>query len=212
MTIVKRTPRRVRRYRPNLWFEKLMALIAVVNLAIVAFDLSYVPLRDFWLSGQVTVGGINTAYVQLKGIEFDLIPEGASEFITQYDVVKGIVPNRNTEEYLAKIEELEQELALNGVASPNANALFGDIRRRSIEIIQTNPFAEAGKTGNLERIKNKMRSHIPNRDNSAKTAFWRYWTADYFTGKVAEEIAFFESEIKPLFKTNYYREIGENGG
>ncbi|MEO1341297.1 MAG: hypothetical protein AAFV28_09185 [Cyanobacteria bacterium J06635_13] len=29
---------------------------------------------------------------------------------------------------------------------------------------------------------------------------------------MAEEIAFFELEIKPLFKTNYYREIGENGG
>ncbi|MEL6579426.1 MAG: hypothetical protein AAFQ14_06725 [Cyanobacteria bacterium J06621_12] len=212
MTIVKRTPRRVRRYRPNLWFEKLMALIAVLNLAIVAFDLSYVPLRDFWLSGQVTLGGINTAYVQFAGIELDLLPERASEFITQYDVVKGILPNRDTEEYLVKIEELEQELAINGLASPNANALFGDIRRRSIEIIQTNPFSEANKTGNLERIKNKMRSHIPNQDNSAKTSFWRYWTPDYFEGKIGSEIAFFDSEIKPLFKTNYYRVIGENGG
>ena len=212
MTIVKRTPRRVRRYRPNLWFEKLMALIAVLNLAIVTFDLIYVPLRDFWLSGQVTLGGVNTAYVQFAGVELDLLPDRASKFITQYDVVKGIVPNRNTEEYLDKIEQLEQELALNGVNSANANALFGDIRRRSIEIIQTNPFSEANKTGNLERIKNKMRSHIPNQDNSAKASFWRYWTPDFFEGKVASEIAFFESEIKPLFKTNYYRVIGENGG
>ena len=47
MTIVKRVPRRTKKYRPNLWFEKLMALIAVINLAIVAFDLSYIPLRDF---------------------------------------------------------------------------------------------------------------------------------------------------------------------
>ncbi|MEM6611977.1 MAG: hypothetical protein AAF652_06940 [Cyanobacteria bacterium P01_C01_bin.72] len=212
MTIVKRTPRRVRRYRPNLWFEKLMAFIAVVNLVIVAFDLTYVPLRDFWMSGQVTLGGINTAYVQFAGVELDLLPDSASKFVTQYDVVKGIVPNRDTEEYLDKIEQLKQELALNGVASANANALFGDIRRRSIEIIQTNPFSEANKTGNLERIKNKMRSHIPNQDNSAKISFWRYWNPDFFEGKVASEIAFFESEIKPLFKTNYYRIIGENGG
>lgn len=189
-----------------------MALVAVINLAIVGFDLSYVPLRDFWLLGQVTLGEINTAYVQYAGIKLDLLPENISGLITKYDVVKGIIPNRDTQEYLAKVEQLRLELAANGVDSANAKTLFGDIRRRSLEIIQTNAFAEANKTGNLERIKNRMRSHLPNRDNSAKTAFWRFWTPDYFKGKVAEEMAFFDAEIKPLLETNYYRAIGENGG
>jgi hypothetical protein len=127
-------------------------------------------------------------------------------------VVKGIIPNRDTQEYLAKVEQLKLELAANGVDSAKAKTLFGDIRRRSLEIVQTNAFAEANKTGNLERIKNKMRSHLPNQDNSAKAAFWRFWTPDYFEGKVTEEIAFFDAEIKPLLETNYYRAIGENGG
>ncbi|MBW4532726.1 MAG: hypothetical protein KME09_02200 [Pleurocapsa minor HA4230-MV1] len=212
MAIVKRTPRRVKRYRPNLWLERFMALVAVINLTIVGFDLSYVPLRDFWLLGQVTLGKINTAYVQYAGIKLDLLPENISRSITQYDVVKGIIPNRDTQEYLAKVEQLKLELAANGVDSANAKTLFGDIRRRSLEIIQTNAFAEANKTGNLERIKNRMRSHLPNRDNSAKAAFWRFWTPDYFKGRVAEEMAFFDAEIKPLLETNYYRAIGENGG
>lgn len=189
-----------------------MALIAVVNLTIVMFDLTYVPLRDFWLSGRVTLGGINTAYVQFEGIELDLLPENVSQFITQYDVVKGIIPNRDTEEYLARVERLERELLVNGVDSPTANALLGDLRRRSIEIIQTDPFAEANKTGNLERIKNKMRSHLPNPNNSAKIAFWRFWTVANFENRIAEELAFFNTEIEPLFETNYYRIIGENGG
>jgi hypothetical protein len=189
-----------------------MALVAVINLAIVGFDLSYVPLRDFWFSGQLTLGNINTAYVEFEGIELDLLPKNISRLITQYDVVKGIIPNRDTQEYLAKVEQLKLELAANGVDSANAKTLFGDIRRRSLEIIQTNAFAEANKTGNLERIKNRMRSHLPNQDNSAKIAFWRFWTPDYFEGRVAEEIAFFDAEIKPLLETNYYRAIGENGG
>lgn len=189
-----------------------MALVAVINLAIVGFDLSYIPLRDFWLLGQVTIGEIKTAYGQLPGIKLDLLPENVSESITQYDVVKGIIPNRDTQEYLARVEQLKLELATNGVDSANAKTLFGDIRRRSIEIVQTNAFAEANKTGNLERIKNRMRSHLPNQDNSAKAAFWRFWTPDYFQGRVAEEMAFFETEIKPLLATNYYRAIGENGG
>lgn len=189
-----------------------MALVAVINLLIVGFDLSYIPLRDFWLSGQVTLGAINTAYGKLPGIKLDLLPENISQLITQYDVVKGIIPNRDTQEYLAMVEQLELELTANGVGSPQAKSLFGDLRRRSIELIQTNAFAEANKTGNLERIKHKMRSHLPNPDNSAKVAFWRFWTPDYFAGKVAKEIAFFSTEIQPLLATNYYRSIGENGG
>ena len=117
-----------------------MALIAVINLIIVAFDLSYIPLRDFWLTGEVTVGGINTAYIELEGIKLDLLTQDMSEFITQYDVVKGIIPNRDTQEYLAKIEQLRQELTVNQVDSPGVNALLGDLRRRSLEIIQTNAF------------------------------------------------------------------------
>ena len=211
MTIVKRSPRN-RRYRPYLWFERLMALLAVINLTIVAFDLSYVPLRDFWLTGQVTVGRINTAYVEFEGYKLDLLDRNISEFVTQYDAVKGIIPNRDTEEYLTQVEQLEQEIAINGLDSPIANNLLGDIRRRSIEIIQTDAFSEANKTGNLERIKNKMRSHLPNSSNSAKTSFWKFWNLSHLQGKVAEELSFFNSEIKPLFETNYYRVVGENGG
>lgn len=189
-----------------------MALVAVLNLAIVAFDLSYVPLRDFWLSGQVTVVGIKTAYLKLDGIKLDLLPQEVSQFIIQYDLVKGIIPNRDTTEYLEKVAQLKQELSTNGLDTPKANNLLGDIRRRSIEIVQTDAFSEANKTGNLERIKNRMRSHLPNQDNSAKTAFWQYWTPANFEGKIAQELEFFTKEIQPLFETNYYRLIGENGG
>ncbi|MGL6341289.1 MAG: hypothetical protein ACRC80_19370 [Waterburya sp.] len=212
MSIVKRSARRVRKYRPNLWLEKFMALVAVVNLILVTFDLSYIPLRDFWLSGQVTLGSVNSAYIKFDGIKLDLIPQNISQLITRYDVIKGIIPNRDTEAYLDKFEQLQQELTTNGLESPVVNNLMGDLRRRSIEIIQTNAFSEANKTGNLERIKNRMRSHIPNPDNSAKIAFWRFWTPAYFEGKVNEELKFFQTEIQPLMASNYYRLIGENGG
>ena len=212
MTIVKKSPIRVRKYQPNLWFEKLMALLAVINLLVVTFDLTYVPLRDFWLSGQVTVGRINTAYIDFQGIELDLLPDSVSQLVTKYDAIKGIESNRNTKAYLSKVEELEQELSVNGVDSPTAQAILGDLRRRSIEMIQTDPFSQANKTGNLERIKNKMRSHLPNQDNSAKIAFWRFWNASHFSEQTAEELAFFNTEIKPLLETNFYRVVGENGG
>jgi hypothetical protein len=202
-----------RKYRPNLWLERIMAAIAVINLSLVAFDLAYIPLRDFWLLGQVRIGEIKTAYVQLEGIKIELIPPNVSDFIVQYDVVKGILPNRDTQDYLAKVERLERELASNNdPESKTVNNLLGDLRRQSIEIIQTNPFAEANKTGNLERIKHKMRSYLPNRNDSAKQAFWKFWSPDYFLQDPTKELKFFNEELKPLFASNYYRQIGENGG
>ena len=191
-----------------------MSLIATINLIVVAFDLSYVSLRDFWLSGQVRLGDVKTAYVELEGIKLDLIPQNISDFIVQYDVVKGIVPNRDTEDYLLKVDRLKQELIAdnNYLESKKVANLLGDLRRQSIEIVQTNPFAEANKTGNLERIKNRMRAYLPNADDSAKQAFWKFWTPDFFLRNPNQHLEFFEREIEPLFATNYYRQIGENGG
>ena len=216
MTIVRKSSLgKAKKYRPSLWFEIMMAAIATLNLLLVAFDLSYVPLRDFWLSGQVRVGKMESAYVEIPGIKVDLISPNISRFIIQYDVVKGIVPHRDTEAYLNKVKQLEAKLATNNSQNFDAkevNKLLGDLRRQSVEIIQTNPFAEANKTGNLERIKNKMRSHLPNPDDSAKQAFWRFWSPVYLKDNFTEELKFFNTEIKPLFATNYYRAIGENGG
>ncbi|GAB4536563.1 MAG: hypothetical protein Tsb0014_24450 [Pleurocapsa sp.] len=212
MTIVRQTSKsRTKKHRPNLWFERLMALIATINLCLVIFDITYIPLRDFWFSGQVRVGNIRSAYITTKGIKVDIIPENISNFITQYDDVKGIVPNKDTEQYLAKFEQLKQELENNNIESPGSVKILGDLRRLSMEMVQTNPFAEANKTGNLERVKNKMREHIPNHENSAKQAFWQFWTPVYLQGRVEEQLSFFDKEIKPLIASNYYRHIGENG-
>ena len=190
-----------------------MALIAIVNFCLVIFDLTYVPLRNFWFSGQIRVGNVRSAYITTEGIKLDIIPENISAIITKYDDVKGIVPNKDTEEYLATVERLKAELANNNndVNSAIATDILGDLRRLSIEMVQTNPFAEANQTGNLERIKNRMREHIPNHQNSAKQAFWQFWTPIYLQGRVEEQLAFFDKEIEPLIDSNYYRHIGENG-
>jgi hypothetical protein len=213
MTLVKpKFTTTVKKQRRNLWFEKIMAIIAVVNLLLVIFDLSYVPLRDFWLHGQVRLGNLKSAYVNIPGIKLDIIPVNVSEFVLQYDAIKGITPNRTTENYLEKVASLEKQLETNNLNSPEITPLLSDLRRRSIEIIQNDAFAEAGKSGNLERIKNIMREHLPNAENSARQAFWQFWSVNYLQKNTIAELKFFNQEIKPILETNYYRHIGETGG
>ncbi len=184
----------------NLLFERAMAVLASLNLLLVLFNISYIPLRDFWLQGRIKVFGLT--------LEIPLPP------ITQwYDPIKSIEPNRDTDQYLEKVNELEIQINQSGMPSPEVEKLLQDLRSRSAEIIDTNPFQGANKTGALEKIKNRMRQHIfKNKDASAKESFRRFWSQENLTTKGRKpELAFFKAEIRPLFETNYYRPIGENG-
>jgi len=210
MTIVRNSTVRKRKRSRNLWFERIMALIAALNLILVFFDLTYVPFRDFWFNGQIRIGHISSAYIETEGISFDLIPAKVSRVITKYDEIKGIVPHRATTDYIEKVTELEQQLADKSIDSPAIAASLQTLRDRSIKMIDNDPFAKAGKSGTLERIKNMMRQHIPNEDNSSKQAFREFWSVDYLRDRSTEELAFINQEIVPLMKTNYFRYWAEN--
>jgi hypothetical protein len=168
----------------NLWFERLMAIIATVNLCICLFDLSYIPWRDSYLRK---------------------IPE-----ITKvYDKVKGIEPHRETENYLAKVKLLEEQVSQTGLKSQESATRLEELRGLSTEMIDGNPFAAVNKSGTLEKIKNRMRDRTSVK--SAKQAFGTFWSQAYLTEKGwNQEIAFFNQKIQPLIATNYYRTIDEN--
>lgn len=210
MTIVKNSAVKKRKKRRNLWFERIMALLATLNLILVIFDLTYVPLRDFWFNGHVRIGYIRSAYVELDGISLDLIPTNVSRIITKYDDLKGIVPHRATEAYIDKITELEQQLENNNLDSPEVEVILAELRDRGVKMVDNDPFAKARKSGTLERIKNIMREHLPNPENSSKQAFREFWTVEHLRDRTSEELAFMKREIVPLIETNYFRYWGEN--
>ncbi len=169
----------------NLWFERFMAIAATVNLGLVLFNLSYVPWRDFYLRK---------------------IPQ----VVEIYDPIKGIETHRDTKNYLEIVKTLEEQVSQTGLQSPQVNSRLEEIRRLSNEMIDTNPFAGVNKSGTLEKIKKRMRSHIGN--ESAKQAFATFWSQPYLSQKGwLEEINFFNNSIRPLIATNYFRQIGENG-
>jgi uncharacterized protein YehS (DUF1456 family) len=162
-----------------------MAITATINLSLVLFDLSYVNWRDFY---------------------FRRVPQ-----LTQfYDPVKGIEPHRDTKNYLQAVAALEAQISQTGLNSPQAESKLAEINRLSSEMIDSNPFAGAGKSGTLEKIKNRMREHVG--QESAKRAFDTFWSTEYLSkhGWI-KEINFFNRQIRPGIAANYYRKIGENG-
>ncbi|MDZ8184605.1 MAG: hypothetical protein RMX96_07125 [Nostoc sp. ChiSLP02] len=169
----------------NLVFERLMAAIATVNLCLVLFDLSYVSWRDWYL-------------------------QKLPQIVQIYDPIKGIEPHRDTKKYLETLDALQEQVNQTGLQSPEVKSSLEEINRLSKEMIDTNPFAGANKSGTLEKIKNRMRDRI--NKESAKESFAIFWSQPYLTQNGwAKEINFFNQRIRPLIATNYYRRIGESG-
>ncbi|MEL4896751.1 hypothetical protein [Crocosphaera sp. Alani8] len=229
MTIKQLSPGSPKKFfRPRLWFEQIMALIILFNYVLVIFDLSYIPLRDFWLQGRVQLYiKIGTFEREIPKPPLRVIPSSLSQLITQYDIIKGIEPYRDTAQYLDRVEDLNEavnqlisqqaftdsNLIESQASQQNIDKILADLRRRSVRMVENNPFLVANKTGTLERIKNKMREHVlDDEDASAKDAFEKFWSADNFQENGwRNELNFFDEQIKPLIATNYFRPVGENG-
>ncbi|MEA5517132.1 hypothetical protein [Nodularia sp. UHCC 0506] len=171
--------------RQNLIFERLMALIATVNLGLVLFDLSYVPWRDFYLRN----------FPQITQI---------------YDPIKGIEDHRETKNYLNKVDALQEQVSQTRLTSPEAKTKLEELGRLSSEMVDSNPFAAVNKSGNFEKAKNRLRDRIGK--ESAKESFSQFWSPEYLSEqRWNQEIDFFNRQIRPLIASNYFRRIGENG-
>lgn len=171
--------------RQNLTFERLMAIIATVNLSLVLFDLSYVPWRDFYL-------------------------RNFPEITKMYDPVKGIEDHRETRNYLNRVDALQEQVSQTGLTSAEAQTKLAELDQLSSEMVDSNPFAAVNKSGNFEKAKNRMRDRIGK--ESAKESFSQFWSQEYLSQQGwNQEINFFNKEIRPLIATNYFRRIGENG-
>ncbi len=180
--------KRQRSPRPRAtWFERTMAAIALVNLALVLFDLSYIRFRDQYLQ---------------------ILPEQTVWYGERF---KGIEPERTTIRYLALVSELEEQLQTpSDLDTPAVARLLAQLREQSAVIVDEDPFAVANKSGTLERIKNLMRERMEN--ESSKAAFRRFWSKGYLQSSgIQGELTFFDEEIQPLIATNYFRSINERG-
>ena len=169
------------------WFERLMALLALVNLGLVALDLSYIPMRDLYLR---------------------LLPRAT---VWYGETFKGIEPHRFTTHYLATVAELEQQVALTGLTSPEAQDILADLQQQSAAMVAENPFQLANRSGALEQIKNDMRDRMGL--DSATESFTTFWSYTHLrTAGFPQEMAFFHSEIQPRIETNFFRRLAVHGG
>jgi len=163
------------------WRERGIAILALINLLLVVFDLTYLYSRDFYLQ---------------------IIPS----LTRLYDPVKGIQPHPETENYLAQVAALEAQVVVSGLQSPETGSELAQIRILSQTLIEDNPFAAAYKSSQFETIKQRLR--VRTGETLARDAFARFWSPLYLTqAGWQQEMEFWDTQIRPLMQTNYYRSV-----
>ncbi|MBF2080105.1 MAG: hypothetical protein IGR76_16710 [Synechococcales cyanobacterium T60_A2020_003] len=186
MTLVTSNIQEKRRLRKGLWFERVMAMIALANYILVLLDLSYIPFRNFYLKyfPQITVWYGET--------------------------FKGIEPERFTVDYLETAKELNSLVAEYSLNSPEVEEQLQELQMLSVVMINDNPFEIANKTGTLEQIKAQMRERVG--VDSSTEAFETFWNVEYLRqAGWSDSWQFFQTEIQPLMETNYYRKLDITG-
>jgi hypothetical protein len=196
---------RARKWRHHLplshTWDKFVAIWASINLILVIFDLSYVPLRNFWLQRQLYL---------FPGVPLAIPITFLPDITGFYDPIKGIEPHRDTQKYLKQWNGLDQQLLRHGIAAPRSKQLLKHQQQLTDQLITENPFLAADKTGTLERIKNQLR-HRTGLESARKGAAQLYHP-DWIKAKSwRQERLFWQQEVLPLVQTNYWRSIDETG-
>jgi hypothetical protein len=178
-----------------------VAIWATLNLAWVAFDLTYVPLRTFWL--QRNLYPIPSAPL---AVPLTFIPD-----ITPWvDPIKGIEPHRETGRFLQHFAELERVMASPAADPALQNRLLERQAELMAQMIDSNPFLASDRAGTLEKIKNRLRQRadLDSAKESARRLLSPAWIQEQSWPR---ELAFWREQVLPLVETNYWRSIDENG-
>lgn len=167
------------RHYPKL--ERIIATIALINLGLVFFDLSYISLRP--------------VYRQYLPIVADV-----------YDPVKGIVNHPQTEAYQVQVDALSQQLAAPNPQPLQVETSLANLRGLSQQLMTERVFTTPNGDDSLATLQQALQERTGQR--SAQAAFDQFWSADYLSERGWQpELTFWNSRIRPFFEANYYRKI-----
>lgn len=187
-----------------LGWDRFVAVWASVNLLWVAFDITYVPLRTFWLQRNLYPIPSVPLVVPLSVIP-DLTP--------LVDPIKGIEPHRETQAYLEQFRQLDAallSLPAGQAPQPRQVLLLNRQAQLTAQLIDGNPFLGSEASGTLEKIKNRLRQRA-DRDSARQASSLLLSPERIQTSGWSQERRFWNDQVLPLVATNYWRSIDENG-
>ncbi len=180
LNIVRELPRRS---KIRLAWDLFMVWVALINLWMILFDLTYLWLRPTYVTYLPVVARI-------------------------YDPVKGIESHPLTGALLDEIAATETEL-VRDPRSPELRSHVARLRQLTVRLVRENPFERAGQGNAVEIIKDRLAQSIdrtgdaladPDLLRRAATAFW----PDDPTALLAR-FQDMDPRVNKALRLNYYR-------
>jgi hypothetical protein len=184
----------LRRLHPRNWslrvlWDVFMVWLALINLHLIVFDLTYLMLRPYYAT-----------YVAFV--------------VRVYDPVKGISPHPLTEEMLDTVSETSRLLELDP-RSPGLKDRVGRLRALSMEILQTDPFRRSGQQSTLEVFQRVIREEVAGTEGDLRFGLdWSQAVRDFWSTEpdaLEQSLERFDAVVRPMMSRNYFREIDFRG-
>jgi hypothetical protein len=178
-----------RHWNPRVLWDLFMIWMALANLSLILFDLTYLFFRPEYVRYVPVVTRI-------------------------YDPVLGIEPHPLTEELMAAASETRQLLELDPDA-PGLRNRVDRLRRLTLRTVLENPFDRSGQTRTLEAFKALAARELDGPDLNMTTdlsivaAVDEFWPYD--ASVLERRLDLFDANLRPLLEINYYREVDTRG-
>ena len=181
-------------------WDRLVAIIATLNLAWVLVDLSYIPLRNFWLQRNLYPVPSLPLVVPLPWLP-DITPV--------LDPLKGIRPHRETQAYLDGFKRLYQALQTDS-SLESTITLLKQQQKLTENLISSQRLLSSNNASALDQLKNRLRARTGL--NSAQQSADLLLSEGHINQSGwNRERQFWNQQILPLVEINYWRSIDENG-
>lgn len=139
-------------------------------------------------------------YLQFRNFYYHYMP-----IVIKYDVIKGIQPHTTTVNYINEANKFFISVREN---KDNKITNESDMIKLSNQLLDEQPFDRSNKAGEFELIKERMRKEV--NVSESRPAFLLFW-ASTTINNIDERQKFFDSKIKRVLETNYWRGIDYSG-
>jgi hypothetical protein len=175
--------------KPRVLWDVFMVWAALINIYLIAFDLTYLWLRPLY---------------------FRWVPA-----VTRlYDPVKGIEPHPLTRAMLDEVDATRRLLAVEATSAELEEHL-DELRTLTRRVLLENPFERSGQTRFSELLKQEFARSAglspADADNveALVAAVDGYWTGP--PTLIHERLERFDAGSRPQFELNYFREFDRGG-
>lgn len=170
-----------------------MVYLAIVNLGLILFDLTYLWLRPVYFRHLPALTRI-------------------------YDPVKGIEPEPLTTEYLELAGRLSEKVAA-GAAPAELKVLLAEMRTMSLRMVAEDPFERSGLERSMIRALKEMQLYLREEPGApadvekmtSEEGLLYFWSLQPSPQLLPGRVGMFNENAAPLLAVNFYRSYDLSG-